>query len=232
MEWATIIPLIWWGLVALLVGVAAWFFRTILTHRAPSNEHWRDQLEIIEHFSQSIFRQNTPEDILWDIASSCIEKLGLEDCVIYLKDDDKKVWVQKAAYGPKSIDYRALHEPMELKFGEGIVGRVGATGVAEIVQDTSTDQDYVVDDALRGSEMAVPILCDGNVIGVIDSEHTLKGFFQPHHLRVMQSIANICGQKIGRSLGEQRIQEFAKFFQLNPNPVARIERRRGDFAFE
>ena len=89
MEWATIIPLIWWGLVALLVGVAAWFFRTILTHRAPSNEHWRDQLEIIEHFSQSIFRQNTPEDILWDIASSCIEKLGLEDCVIYLKDDDK-----------------------------------------------------------------------------------------------------------------------------------------------
>ena len=70
--------------------------------------------------------------------------------------------------------------------------------------------------------MAVPILCDGNVIGVIDSEHTLKDFFQPHHLRVMQSIANICGQKIGRSLGEQRIQEFAKFFQLNPNPVARI----------
>ena len=208
--------------MALLIAVAAWFFRAILSQRRPSNEHWRHQLEIVEHFSQSIFRQNTPEDILWDIASSCIEKLGLEDCVIYLKDDDKKVWVQKAAYGPKSIDYRALHEPMELKLGEGIVGRVGGTGVAEIVQDTSTDKDYVVDDALRGSEMAVPILCDGNVIGVIDSEHTLKDFFQPHHLRVMQSIANICGQKIGRSLGEQRIQEFAKFFQLNPNPVARI----------
>ena len=222
MEWGTIIPLVWWGLVALLIAVAAWFFRAILSQRRPSNEHWRHQLEIVEHFSQSIFRQNTPEDILWDIASSCIEKLGLEDCVIYLKDDDKKVWVQKAAYGPKSIDYRALHEPMELKLGEGIVGRVGGTGVAEIVQDTSTDKDYVVDDALRGSEMAVPILCDGNVIGVIDSEHTLKDFFQPHHLRVMQSIANICGQKIGRSLGEQRIQEFAKFFQLNPNPVARI----------
>ena len=222
MEWTTIIPVIWWGLVALLIAVAVWFFRTILAQRAPSNEHWRDQIEIIEHFSQSIFRQNTPEDILWDIASSCIEKLGLEDCVIYLKSDEKKVWVQKAAYGPKSIDYRALHEPMELKLDEGIVGRVGTSGVAEIVEDTSTDKDYVVDDAHRGSEMAVPILCDGNVIGVIDSEHSLKGFFKPHHLRVMQSIANICGQKIGRSLGEQRIQEFAKFFQLNPNPVARI----------
>ena len=222
MEWATIIPVLWWGLVALLVVVGAWFFRAILAQRAPSNEHWRDQLEIIEHFSQSIFRQNTPEDILWDIASSCIEKLGLEDCVIYLKDEDNGVWVQKAAYGPKSIDYRALHEPMELKVGEGIVGRVGSSGVAEIVADTSRDKDYVMDDALRSSEMAVPILCDGEVIGVIDSEHSLKDFFQPHHLRVMQSIANICGQKIGRSLGEERIQEFAKFFQLNPNPVARI----------
>ena len=222
MEWGTIIPVIWWGLVVLLIVVAAWFFRAIHTQRRPSNEHWRDQLDIIEHFSQSIFRQNSPEDILWDIAASCIEKMGLEDCVIYLKDDDKQVWVQKAAYGPKSIDYRALHEPMELKCGEGIVGRVGATGVAEIVSDTSSDSDYVVDDARRSSEMAVPILCDGQVIGVIDSEHSLKGFFQPNHLRVMQSIANICGQKIGRSLGEQRIQEFAKFFQLNPNPVARL----------
>lgn len=222
MEWTTIIPMIWWGLVALLVAVATWFFRAVVLQRRPSNEHWRAQLEIIEHFSQSIFRQNTPEDILWDIASSCIDKIGLEDCVIYLKDAEHKAWVQKAAYGPKSIDYRALHEPMELKMGEGIVGRVGATGVAEIVADTSTDKDYVVDDARRASEMAVPILCDGEVIGVIDSEHSLKGFFQPHHLRIMQSIANICGQKIGRSMGEQRIQEFAKFFQLNPNPVARI----------
>ena len=218
----TLIPLIWWGLVVVLVVVAAWFFGTLYRQRQTSNAHWKEQLDIIEYFSESVFRQNTTEDILWDIASSCIEKIGLEDCVIYLRDSDRKVWVQKAAYGPKNVDYRAIHEPMELAFGQGIVGRVGQTGVAEIVADTASDGAYVVDDAVRGSEMAVPIRCDGEVIGVIDSEHTLPGFFQPFHLRVMQSVANICGQKIGRSLGEERIQEFAKFFQLNPNPVARI----------
>ena len=218
----TLIPLIWWGLVVVLVVVAAWFFGTLYRQRQTSNAHWKEQLDIIEYFSESVFRQNTTEDILWDIASSCIEKIGLEDCVIYLRDSDRKVWVQKAAYGPKNVDYRAIHEPMELAFGQGIVGRVGQTGVAEIVADTASDGAYVVDDAVRGSEMAVPIRCDGEVIGVIDSEHTLPGFFQPFHLRVIQSVANICGQKIGRSLGEERIQEFAKFFQLNPNPVARI----------
>ena len=223
MDHATLIPVIWWGLVAVLVVVAAWFFWSLRRQRQGTQAHFREQLEIIEYFSQSVFRQNSTEDILWDIASSCIEKMGLEDCVIYLRDEAKGVWIQKAAYGPKNVDYRAIHEPMELAFGQGIVGRVGASGIAEIVSSTASDADYVVDDALRGSEMAVPILCDGAVIGVIDSEHTLEGFFQPHHLRLLQSVANICGQKIGRSIGEERIQEFAKFFQLNPNPVARLD---------
>ena len=214
----------WWLFVVLMAGVAVWFFRAIHKHGQVSGSDWKAQLEIIEYFSKSVFRQNTPEDILWDIAQGCIDRLGLEDCVIYLKDPVRDIWIQKAAYGPKNVNYRAIHEPIELPMGRGIVGRVGRTGIAEIVKDTTTDPDYVVDDAFRGSELAVPILCDGEVIGIIDSEHTLPGFFRPFHLRVLQNVANICGQKIGRSLGEQRLSEFAQFFQFNPHPVARIRR--------
>lgn len=210
----------------MMAGIAVWFFRAIHRYGQVSGADWKAQLEIVEYFSQSVFRQNTPEDILWDIAKSCIDRLGWEDCVIYLKDPVRGVWVQKAAFGPKNINYRDIHEPIELPFDRGIVGRVGRTGVAEIVKDTTTDPDYIVDDAFRGSELAVPIVCDGEVIGVIDSEHTLPGFFRPFHLRVLQNVANICGQKIGRSLGEQRLGEYAKFFEFNPHPVTRIRRDR------
>ena len=212
----------WWVFVLVMGGIAVWFFSMLLRQKRGSQGDLAKQLDIIEHFSKSVFRQNTPEDIVWDIAASCIEQLGLEDCVIYLKDARRQVWVQKAAFGPKNVDYRAIHEPIDLGFGQGIVGRVGARGVAEIVHDTSKDPDYVVDDAVRGSEMAVPILCDGEVIGVIDSEHTMPGFFKPFHLKVLQNVANICGQKVGRSLGEERLAEFARFFQINPNPVMRL----------
>ncbi|MGB2228804.1 MAG: GAF domain-containing protein, partial [Flavobacteriales bacterium] len=212
----------WWVFVLVMGGIAVWFFSMLVRQKRGSQGDLSKQLDIIEHFSKSVFRQNTPEDIVWDIAASCIEQLGLEDCVIYLKDARRQVWVQKAAYGPKNVDYRAIHEPIDLGFGQGIVGRVGASGVAEIVHDTSKDPDYVVDDAVRGSELAVPILCDGEVIGVIDSEHTMPGFFKPFHLRVLQNVANICGQKVGRSLGEERLAEFARFFQINPNPVMRL----------
>ena len=212
----------WWVFVLVMGGIAVWFFSMLVRQKRGSQGDLAKQLDIIEHFSKSVFRQNTPEDIVWDIAASCIEQLGLEDCVIYLKDTRRQVWVQKAAYGPKNVDYRAIHEPIDLGLGQGIVGRVGASGVAEIVHDTSKDPDYVVDDAVRGSELAVPILCDGEVIGVIDSEHTMPGFFKPFHLRVLQNVANICGQKVGRSLGEERLAEFARFFQINPNPVMRL----------
>ena len=212
----------WWVFVLVMGGIAVWFFSMLVRQKRGSQGDLAKQLDIIEHFSKSVFRQNTPEDIVWDIAASCIEQLGLEDCVIYLKDARRQVWVQKAAFGPKNVDYRAIHEPIDLGFGQGIVGRVGARGVAEIVHDTSKDPDYVVDDAVRGSEMAVPILCDGEVIGVIDSEHTMPGFFKPFHLKVLQNVANICGQKVGRSLGEERLAEFARFFQINPNPVMRL----------
>ena len=60
----------------------------------------------------------------------------------------------KAAYGPKNVDI-APFEPMELAFGQGIVGRGGSH--CRTVQH-GRDADYVVDDARRGSEMAVPIV--------------------------------------------------------------------------
>ena len=224
MDHATLIPVIWWGLVAVLVVVAAWFFWSLRRQRQGTQAHFREQLEIIEYFSQSVFRQNSTEDILWDIASSCIEKMGLEDCVIYLRDEAKGVWIQKAAYGPKNVDYRAIHEPMELAFGQGIVGRVGASGIAEIVSSTaSEDADYVVDDARRGVKWPCPSVCDGEVIGVIDSEHSLEGFFQPYSPPIASKRGQHLRSKNRPEHREERIQEFAKFFQLNPNPVARLD---------
>ena len=81
-----------------------------------------------------------------------------------------------------------------------------------------------MDDESRCAEMAIPIICDNRVIGVIDSEHSQPGFYQDHHVRIVKNIAAICGQKIGRFLSEKRTEEFAKFFAQNPNPVFRLNR--------
>ena len=179
-------------------------------------------LDIISYFSKSLFKENSSEDIVWDIAEKCIESLGFNDCVIYLKDKPNKVWAQIAAYGPKKLNYREMHSPINIPFGKGIVGSVGDSGVAEVVRDTVVDARYIADDSVRFSEITVPIWCDNEVIGIIDSEHEEKDFFTSEHLRILQSVANICGQKIGRALSEKRTASYARFYEINPNAVFRI----------
>ena len=143
--------------------------------------------------------------------------------MIYLRDNQQKIWKQIAAHGAKKINYRDIHNPINIPFGKGIVGAVGESGVAEVVRDTLFDERYISDDFVRSSEITVPIWCDNEVIGVIDSEHEEKDFFTNEHLRIIQSVANICGQKIGRAQSEERSSSFAKFYEINPNSVFRLD---------
>ncbi|HSP79380.1 MAG TPA: adenylate/guanylate cyclase domain-containing protein, partial [Myxococcaceae bacterium] len=53
--------------------------------------------------------------------------LGLEDCVIYLLDEQREYLVQRAAHGPKTPRAREILAPIRIRVGQGIVGTVAAT---------------------------------------------------------------------------------------------------------
>lgn len=181
-------------------------------------------LEIIRYFSKSIFRQNSVDDILWDITSNCIDRLDFVDCVIYLVDDEKQVLVQKAAYGAKDISGVEVAAPIDIPFGKGIVGSVAQSGKAEVIPDCSIDPRYIVDDAARLSELCVPIMYEGRPIGVIDSEHPQKNFFTQEHLEILSTIASISATKIVKTIVEEKNEVLARFVEENPSPVLRVDR--------
>jgi len=181
---------------------------TLADLRQKESEKQQD-LEVeqaVNQFSQTLFLQNTVEDVLWDLAKNCISKLGFEDCVIYLLDKKRKELVQMAAYGPKNpIDLDILN-PITIPLGQGIVGSVAQTAVAEIVSDTSQDNRYIIDDEMRLSEITVPIVSGKTVLGVIDSEHRNRNFFNEKHLRILQTIASLVANRIDR-IREQHERE-------------------------
>jgi signal transduction histidine kinase/ActR/RegA family two-component response regulator len=160
----------------------------------------------IIYFASSLFRQNTVEDILWDVSINCIDKLGFEDCVIYLVDEDKQVLVQKAAFGPKNDNNVNIVDPIEIPIGSGIVGSVFASGNIELVSDLTKDDRYIVDDAERMSELAIPLITpEGKVLGVIDSEHHQKDFFTSLHVTVLSTIASICAIKLVKAQADKAL---------------------------
>ncbi len=162
----------------------------------------------VSEFAASVSSRHSEEDVLWEICERCISVLGFVDAVIYLMDDSRGVLIQKAAFGPKSPRRREIVAPLEIALGKGIVGSAALHGRAELVSDTRLDPRYIEDDQARLSELAVPIVSDGRVLGVIDSEHPQVGFFTTDHLTVLNAIASICASKVTRARAEARLREL------------------------
>lgn len=170
------------------------------------NTNLQYQLEteqVINYFSRTMSDKNTVDETLWNIARECIAYLKWEECVIYQVDRERAMLVQKAAWGAKSTEDGQIVNPMEVPVGSGIVGSVAATGRAELIGDTSADSRYIIDDARRASELAVPILVGGEVFGVIDSENSRRDFFTSWHLQLLTAIAALCGNKIALARTEE-----------------------------
>ncbi len=184
--------------------------------------------ETINYFATSLYGKNTVDEILWDVAQNCIARLGFVDCVIYLLNDEQTALVQKAAYGNKNPEAYSILNPIVITLGEGIVGTVARTGKPEIVTDTTQDPRYIVDDEIRYAELAVPLLLQNEVIGVIDSEHPEKGFFQEHHLEALQTIAAICSSKIAQAIADEAAKK-AKILQIEADYIKKLDRVKSQF---
>jgi ligand-binding sensor domain-containing protein/putative methionine-R-sulfoxide reductase with GAF domain len=215
----------WWFIAAAIMtlgGSVFWMFEK--RNRKISEQ--KDEIEMeqaINYFATSMYQDRTVDDILWEVAKSCIGRLGFEDCVIYLIDDEKAVLVQKAAYGPKSPEEHVIRNYLEIPLGKGIVGSVAVSGKPEIITDTTTDPRYIVDDQFRYSEIAVPIISDGKVLGVIDCEHSIKGFFTQKHLSILNTIASLCANKIIRTRAEEEKGKAQAILMDTQKKMADIE---------
>jgi len=179
--------------------------------------------ETINYFATSLYGKNTVDEILWDVAKNCIARLGFVDCVIYLFNDEQTALIQKAAYGNKNPEAYAILNPIEIPLGEGIVGNVARSGKPERIADTTKDPRYITDDEVRYAELAVPLLLQNQVIGVIDSEHPEKGFFKEHHQEALQTIAAICSNKIAQTLAEEEAKK-ARLLQIEADYIREMDR--------
>ncbi|MDQ6761429.1 MAG: histidine kinase [Bacteroidota bacterium] len=195
------------------------------------SDHYKSELEmeqVINYFSSSLIDKNTVNDVLWDVAKNLIGKLGFEDCMIYLWNDDKTKMMQRAGLGPKGSVEEISKQPFDVVPGQGVVGYVMETKEAVLIPDTSKDERYRADELTRLSEITVPVIYNNELIGVIDSEHHEKNFFTRRHLQILNTIATLVADKIksieaAQLLQHARIEVYSINEQLSK---ARLEALR------
>ncbi|MFT5242091.1 MAG: PAS domain S-box-containing protein [Glaciecola sp.] len=175
-------------------------------------------IDLINNLTKSILGKTDINEIAWQIVNNIGHYLDSQDCVIYLVDHDDQTLEQVAVYGKKLGKDNKIRNRLIVPIGEGIVGSVVKTATSKIIKDTSKESSYIVDEERRFSEITVPIISNGRVIGVIDSEHKDKNYYTQEHEKALESIASLVAIKLRTALNiRERKKAEAK------NNVLRIE---------
>ena len=179
------------------------------------------QVEVLEAFSQRIFHSVEADDILWGIAAQSVESLSFDQCAIYTRSENKQHWERRAVAQSNRPSLRDELGELTLEIDQGLVGRVGLRGQVEF---EAPDQPEALYDSERTKKavLGVPIVCDGSVIGVIEAAFGEARSFDAGQRKILLNVANLVGQKLGRSLSERKTLEFARFYEDNPGPVLRL----------
>src|SRR3954462_12573264 len=77
----------------------------------------------------------------------------------------------------------------DIPIGRGLVGAAAELKQAILVPDVSKDPRYIMANPETKSELCVPLIHKGAVIGVLDLEHTRRNYFTEDHKRTMTTLA-------------------------------------------
>src|SRR5262249_4647477 len=93
-----------------------------------------------------------------------------------------------------------------IPMGEGIIGTAASTGQPVRVADVRADSRYLnaLDDVR--SELAVPLLVHGRVVGVLDIESSQPDYFTPDQ----QNILTLVASRIGNAIENARLFQSAR----------------------
>ncbi len=169
------------------------------------------RLEIVQEISLALNSTLDPQRLLDVILDSSIRYSGATTGSVVLIDDDRLNIVAARGLGAH------VSEECTLKVGEGITGLVAQTGQALNVPDVTIDDRYVMVKEHIRSELAVPMVLDRRVIGVISVDSTRRDNFSDED----QQLLTIVGTQAAQIL--QNAQAFAELRRRNRQDETLVE---------
>jgi phosphoserine phosphatase RsbU/P len=82
-----------------------------------------------------------------------------------------------------------VHIKHDILVGRGLVGAAAQSKKPVLAPDVARDPRYIKANPETRSELCVPLIYKDEVIGVLDLEHTRRGYFTEDHLRTVSTLA-------------------------------------------
>lgn len=148
------------------------------------------QLTAISDVSKSVLGVRNLREVLPHIAEVISQQFGYYHVGIFLLDEARQYAILSASNSEGGA--RMLKRGHRLKVGQvGIVGDVAATGNPRIALDTGDDAVYFNNPDLPNtrSEMAVPLIVENEIIGVLDVQSTEPNAFAEEDIEVIITLS-------------------------------------------
>ena len=85
---------------------------------------------------------------------------------------------------------------IRIAFGAGVCGAAAATRTSQLVEDVHAFPGHIACDAASASELVVPILVDGELLGVLDLDSPTRGRFDADDREGCERLAALLGQRL------------------------------------
>ena len=156
-----------------------------------AKEKQRAKLETLHRVAEEYSTLLSLDELLHKIAALVRRLIPYDAFAIYLKDPQ----------GPYLRHYLGVKFDesvrwSDLRIGDGLVGQAAATREPVLVKNTANDPRYIEFMAEIQSEVAVPLLLKGKLVGVLDLESVSEARFGKDDLATLTLLAPQCAAAI------------------------------------
>ena len=155
-------------------------------------------LRVLAHLSQEFSSILDLDELLRKIARTIHALISYDAFSVMLVDPDSRVLRHRFS---ERLDQRVDLD--NIPIGKGITGAAAESRETVRVNDTLADPRYIASHPEIRSEVAVPLVVQDRVVGVLDLESERIGFFTDEHIRMLTLLA----PQIASSVENARLYE-------------------------
>jgi HD-GYP domain-containing protein (c-di-GMP phosphodiesterase class II) len=159
----------------------------------------REQLRLAARLTSELAGKSDVEEMAQLVVDELHETFAFYLAAIQRLDEDGVLRLV-AGRGPLAevmTEFLLTEQPVS----QGVNGKVARSGQTQLISDTREDPDYIVRDPTTDplSELAVPVLVDGDVWGVLNIEATDPGALAEADAVLVEAIATSFGVAVHRA---------------------------------
>ncbi|MDH5678539.1 MAG: GAF domain-containing protein [Nitrospinota bacterium] len=143
----------------------------------------RSKIEKVNSLGKYLAAARSREEILDMAMSISQDVLGYDHAMIRLLDEKDILQAVKWIGFPREAANRGI------RLGEGITGQAAKMGRSILVEDTTTDPRFIEGVENCRSELCSPMILDGRIIGVINTESETPAFFHEEDRHILENFA-------------------------------------------